>query len=393
MPLTSKRTGTDRRAALLPPDLLPLFDEGFIDSWDLLGEYVARLACTILRNTGLDRAFEQESTVRDAIAHAELNAEVASVPAQWVVDTLAARGWMEKVAIEGHETRYRLPARFLAREAAEVEAAQERHDASCLPSYTIAAMAAEQYPAVLRGETTGEQALFGPEGISAWVKYFSNANPLYAISNRVGAIAVEQNLHGDGGILELGGGLGSGAQALLELLQQSGRTLSHYRFTEISPLFMKRAERVLSRWRAEFNLDFAHLDIDHPFAEAGVKPGEYTLVYAVNVLHVARDLAATLREIHTTLAPGGVLVISECVRAYAGTPLPVELPFNLLKAFREPVLVPAWRPNGGFLTPEQWTLALRANGFTEVHVFPDIAALREDYPTFAVAAIVARRDL
>jgi hypothetical protein len=80
------------------------------------------------------------------------------------------------------------------------------------------------------------------------------------------------------------------------------------------------------------------------------------------------------------------------VRPFAGVPLPVELTFNLLKSFREPLLVPAWRPNGGFLTPEQWTLALQSNGFTDVRVFPDIAAMRDDYPTFAVAAIVARRE-
>jgi hypothetical protein len=109
------------------------------------------------------------------------------------------------------------------------------------------------------------------------------------------------------------------------------------------------------------------------------------------VLHVARDLAATLREIHRALQPGAALVISECVRAFAGMPLPVELVFNLFKSFREPHLEPAWRPNGGFLTPEQWTLALRANGFGDVEVFPDIAAIRDDYPSFAVAAIIARR--
>jgi SAM-dependent methyltransferase len=233
--------------------------------------------------------------------------------------------------------------------------------------------------------------LFGPEGISAWVKYFSNANPLYGISNQVGAIAAEQSFEG-GVILELGGGLGSGAQALLERLHQSERSVTRYRFTELSALFLKRAERVLGRWREECGLEFGQLDIDRPFAEAGVQPRAYALVYAVNVLHVAHDLAATLREIREALAPGGVLVISECVRAFAGTALPVELVFNLLKSFREPVLEPAYRPNGGFLTPEQWTAALQANGFADVHVFPDIAALRDDYPSFAVAAIVARRD-
>ena len=53
--------------------------------------------------------------------------------------------------------------------------------------------------------------------------------------------------------------------------------------------------------------------------------------------------------------------------------------------------MPGWRPNGGFLTPEQWTAALAANGFEDIRIFPDIAAIREAYPGFIVAAIVARR--
>jgi hypothetical protein len=55
------------------------------------------------------------------------------------------------------------------------------------------------------------------------------------------------------------------------------------------------------------------------------------------------------------------------------------------------VLVPGWRPNGGFLTPEQWTAALDANGFEDIRIYPDIAAIRDAYPSFVVAAIVARR--
>jgi SAM-dependent methyltransferase len=391
MPVISKRTGTDRRSALLPAELLPLFDDRFIGSWDLLEEYIGRLACSIFHATGLDRGFEQESTVHEAIGRAGLEVATASVPVQWLASTLVARGAMTHVSMADGQTRYRLSNPFGVADTQEIARAQDRHDASCMPSYALAAMAAEQYPAVLRGELTGEQALFGPEGISAWVKYFSNANPLYGISNRVGAVAAEQSFEG-GAILELGGGLGSAAQALLERLQQGGGSVTRYRFTELSALFMKRAERVLGRWRTECGLEFAQLDIDRPFAEAGGKPREYALVYAVNVLHVAHDLAATLREIREALAPRGVLVISECVRAFAGTALPVELVFNLLKSFREPLLEPAYRPNGGFLTPEQWTAALQANGFADVRVFPDIAALRDDYPSFAVAAIIARRD-
>jgi hypothetical protein len=95
--------------------------------------------------------------------------------------------------------------------------------------------------------------------------------------------------------------------------------------------------------------------------------------------------------VRAALAPGGALVIAECIRPFAGRPVYVELPFNLLASFREPVLVPGWRPNGGFLTPEQWSAALAANGFTDVTVYPDVGAIRPTLPQFVVAAITGRR--
>jgi SAM-dependent methyltransferase len=316
------------------------------------------------------------------------------VPTAWILAMLASRGWIEGSAGPNGKMRYRLERPLPTLDPNETLAAQEAHDPRCLPSYRIAALAAEHYPAVLRGQTTGEQALFGPEGISGWVKYFSNGNPLYAISNAVGAIAAEQALpEGTATILEIGGGLGSGAEALFDRLDVRARAtqISAYRFTEVSPLFLRRAHRTLDARQPGYPLAFALLDIDRPFAEGRIMPGSFSLVYGVNVLHVARDLAATLRELHRALAEGGELVMSECVRPFPETPLHLELVFNLLSAFRDAVLVPGWRPNGGFLTPEQWTAALEANGFVDVRIYPDIAAIRAVYPSFVVAAMVARR--
>ena len=93
----------------------------------------------------------------------------------------------------------------------------------------------------------------------------------------------------------------------------------------------------------------------------------------------------------------GVLNAGDAVAFYTVLPLGAVffglfLIFNLLESFRAPLLHPVWRPNGGFLTPEQWTAALRANGFKDVRVFPDIAAIRDAYPSFAIAGIIARRD-
>jgi SAM-dependent methyltransferase len=194
-------------------------------------------------------------------------------------------------------------------------------------------------------------------------------------------------------VLELGGGMGSGTAAVLERFTESGRLtkVRSYLFTEVAPSFLRRGQRRLAGQFPGVPLSFGRIDMDRPFAEAGVEDGAFSLVYGVNTLHVASDLEFTLAEVRRTLAPGGALVLSECVRPFPGRPVYVEFLFNLLEAFRSPRLVEPWRPNGGFLTPEQWTAALEACGFRAVTVYPDIARIREVRPAFVVAAITAVR--
>lgn len=387
------RSPTDIQAALaqvLPSELVGLFDDGFIQSSERLEEYVFRLATEVFRASGLEQACVEPTNVDEAIARAGLAPEAACVPTLWLLRVLAARGHLTHFTGGRFQTIPALP----LLDPEELVREQARHDARCLPSYRIAALAAAEYPAVLRGAISGEDTLFAPDRIDAWIEYFSNANPLYAIANSVGALAAERALPGRSAtVLELGGGLGSGTAALLTRLESLGPLdrLAAYRFTEIVPAFLRRAKKALSARFPTAPLTFAWLDQDYPFAKAGVAAGSCALIYAVNALHVAHDLAATLVEVRNTLAPGGALVISECVRPFAGRPLHLEFVFNLLGAFRAPKLVPTWRPNGGFLTPEQWTAALEANGFCDVTIFPDIAALRDSFPSFVVAAITARR--
>ncbi len=386
----AQRRRADERAALIPGEIVSLFDDVFVRSCELIEEYVARLALAAFRASGLEGACASAVTVDEAMAGAGLAPAVARVPVAWLLATLAARGWLESA--DG--VRYRAARPLPVLDPEEVLAEQEAHDARCLPSYRIAALAAGHYPAVLRGQIPGEQALFDAEGVSAWLKYFSNANPHYAVTNAIGAIAAERAFAAHGGaVLELGGGFGSGAEALLARLEAGGGrgALSAYRFTELAAMFLRRGERTLRARFGDWPLEFGALDINRPFGEAGVAPGAYALVYGVNVVHVAHDLAATLGEIRAALAAGGAIVLAECVRPFPGRPIYVELPFNLLGAFRDAVLVPGWRPNGGFLTPEQWHAALAANGFADVRVFPDVATLREVFPQFVVAAISARR--
>jgi SAM-dependent methyltransferase len=138
-------------------------------------------------------------------------------------------------------------------------------------------------------------------------------------------------------------------------------------------------------------LKFSGLDMNLPFGGQGIAPGSVSVVYAVNTLHVARDLDFTLREIFNALAPGGRLVVSECIRTAPAQAIYIEFIFNLMETFRSPVLHPSYRPNGGFLAPEEWQGAMEAAGFVDVRMLPDIPSLRARFPHFQVGAVGATR--
>jgi SAM-dependent methyltransferase len=379
-------------AGCLPPSLRPFFGAHFTYSHLLFEEYVFRLALRVFADAKLDAAVAEWGGAADVIARSGL-ASGGAVPVEWMLRHLAARGVLARQ--DGAVgTRFRAAHVLPPLDPAPLVAEQRAHDPACLPSYTLAETAARDYPAFLRGERSGEEILFAPARLSLWVNYFSNDNVLYAVNNRLGAAAVEAWLPRDGAaILELGGGLASGALALLERLAEIGRLgeLRSYRFTELVPAFLRRGQRQLQDRFPAVPLAFAPLDMNRPFAEQGVAPGGVDIVYAVNTLHVAHDLAFTLAEIRGALPPGGQLVVSECIRPSPAQTLYPEFVFNLLQTFRAPRLDPAWRPNGGFLTAEQWMDALRAAGFANARPLLDMARIRALFPGFYVAALAAQR--
>jgi len=378
----------------LPPTLLSFLDASLVRSHSLYDEFVHRLALGIAREAGVAGALTEWGDAEEIAHRAGLDAGRAPVPVGWMLTHLAGRGLLERRDGPGRP-RFRADRALPALDPAAVLAEQRRHDPACLPSYALAETAARDYTAFLRGGPSGEEILLAPARLPLWISYFSNENLLYAVNNLVGAVAFESWMPAGGAaVLELGGGLGSGAVALLEHLGRRGRLgeIRSYRFTEFVPAFLRRGQRLLqSRFPDAAFLAFAPLDMNRPFEDQGVAPDSVSMVYAVNTLHVAHDLGATLAEIRRALVPAGQLVASECIRPWPGRAVYPEFVFNLLETFRSPRVHPEYRPNGGFLTPEQWAAALRAAGFSDVRVFPDIERVRDVHPTFYAAAIAARR--
>ena len=69
-------------------------------------------------------------------------------------------------------------------------------------------------------EKSGDQNLFGPQGVPLWLNYFHNDNLTYAVNNWVGAAAAADRLSSRPTlrVLEIGAGTGSATEILLTLL-------------------------------------------------------------------------------------------------------------------------------------------------------------------------------
>lgn len=380
---------------LLPAGATPLFDAAFIRSSRLYEEFVHRLTLRVFREAGLDSAVQEAGSLAEIAARAGLEPDRALVPLDWILRQLVARDVLRETRADQGLPHYRFTRPLEELDPAPVRDEQARHDPSWLPSYALAETVAKDYPAFLQGQARGEAILFSPARLRLWLDYFSNDNGLYGVNNQVGALgALEWMRPAHDRILELGGGLGSAAVALLDRLDSLDRlrAIREYRFTELVPAFLRRGQEVLRRRFPDPSfLAFGQLDMNRPFGHQNLSPGSVSVVYAVNTLHVAHDLDFTLREIVHALAPGGRLIISECVRPHPGQAIHVEFIFNLMEAFRSPILHPHHRPNGGFLTPEQWAGSLAAAGLTDVEFLPDIMGIRDQFPQFSVAAISATR--
>lgn len=383
-----------RLRVLLPAELAQLIDFSFVRSHLLYEEFVYRLVLRVIQEVGLEATLRTGGSMREMALRGGLEVERALVPLDWMLRQLAARKILEEVPGEG-PPRFRASGPLPVEDPASVREEQSRHDGSWMPSYVLAEAVAQEYPAFLRGEVAGEDILFSPRRLRLWIDYFSNGNRLYAVNNHIGALAVEQWMPPDGGVLlELGGGLGSGALAVLERLARAGLldAIREYRFTEFVPAFLRRGQQALrARYPERSSLLFGALDMNRPFGDQGIAPESVAVIYAVNTLHVAHDLAFTLGEVRRALEPGGRLIVSECVRPYPRQAIYAEFIFNLLETFRSPRLHPLYRPNGGFLTPEQWQDAIGSAGFVDTRISPDIMRIRQMVPDFFAAAIGATR--
>jgi SAM-dependent methyltransferase len=159
-------------------------------------------------------------------------------------------------------------------------------------------------------------------------------------------------------VLEIGAGTGATTQAVIAALPASAA----YHFTDVSDLFVDRAR---ARFATYPNMRFGRFDLDLSLAEQGYERGQYDLIVAANAVHACTDLAATLREIRSLLASGGMLALVESTTPFAW----FDFTTCLIEGWRKHADV--LRTDGPLLRPEVWRHALIEAGFAEVGAWPE----------------------
>jgi SAM-dependent methyltransferase len=353
---------------------------------ELVERYATALAVDLFQRLALDTLLASPATGEQVRARFAWSPRI--VPAlDWLLARLARAGHLARTG-DGYRT-------VLPILPGAGEAIRERGlavDPSYAPAYELLDETANAFPAIASGETTGERALLGK--LTLWIRYFDNRNAYYALNNRVAARAAATRLGAAARVLEVGAGLGSATEALLDELaaRDAVGRIATYRATEPVPLFSRRAQRILTALHPGLPLAFGSLNVNDPWSAQDVAAGSQDLVWGVNVFHLARDLDTVLREAHAALARGGWLVVAEGMRPSATDVVGAEFPFRLLESFTDVRLDPATRPTSGFLTAEHWLGALVHAGFDDVAVVPDAVRLRSYYPGMLAAAVCGRRS-
>ncbi|NEN88877.1 MAG: acyltransferase domain-containing protein [Okeania sp. SIO3H1] len=193
-----------------------------------------------------------------------------------------------------------------------------------------------------------------------WMDYFS-AIMRASIEQIVKFLPPSVNLR----ILEVGGGTGGATREVLPILPVNQ---TNYVFTDAGLYFIRKAQQ---EFEAYPFVEYSTLDIEKAPNTQGYSNHSFDVVIAFNVLHATQNVGESLNNVHSLLAPGGILILWEITQPF--------LEFCVFDGFLMNPVADGQRNQGNpFLSKEQWQEHLHTHGFVKVDVFPDIPVAHQN---------------
>ena len=243
-----------------------------------------------------------------------------------------------------------------------------------------------QYAEALTGKADPLQLLFPGGGLQTAEKLYQNSPSAKAYNSLI-KTAVEgfmENIPADGflRVLEIGGGTGGTSSYVLPSLQ-ADRT--EYIFTDISPLFIARAQQKFNHFPF---VKYQMVDIEKNPVAQGLPENYFDLIIAANVIHATADLHATLQHIYQLLKPNGLFIMLEVTAPQRW----VDLTFGLTNGwwrFTDRDLRPAYP----LLSQAKWLDLLHKEGFDDAAAVPQAVMENTELSSQMLeeAVILARR--
>jgi len=236
---------------------------------------------------------------------------------------------------------------------------------------------------VLRGEVDPVQLIFPEEDWQTILSYYVHSHSFekynrilnQVVSNLTKDVPEDQTLR----VIEIGAGTGGVTASVLEALPLN-RT--EYVFTDLSSTFLAKAKE---RFSGVPSMRYKLFDVEKNISAQNEVPHSFDIVIASDVIHATSDVAKTLENVRSLLAPGGVLLMLEVTEC----PTYLDLIFGMTEGwwlFKED----DQRPDHCTMATPKWRAALEASGFDSVTCLSDVP---EDSDLVAQTVFAARNSV
>ena len=350
---TAVARATAERAAVAPLDLNV---SSYTAKWAVLAELTRELGRDVLARLGV---FAHADEIRDA----EAVCDGFGVPATYhrIVDrwlqALAADGTLQRTAV-GYRAAQPLSQPDLAELWARVDAAL----ADNRPLLDYLHNCATLLPEVVVGRTNPLETLF-PDGSFEMASALYDRSAMMRYVNGIAAAALDAYVtrlptSAAVRVLEAGAGTGGTTASLLPVLPRDRTT---YDYTDVTDVFL---EHGAERFGAFPGLRTRRFDLERPAGEQDVEAGVYDVIVAANAVHAVRDVRASLAQLYTLLAPGGLLLLVESTEHLAWH----DFSTGLIEGWQH--FTDDLRQDTPLLPATRWVELLRAAGFHEAVAAP-----------------------